>query len=661
MASKVFNPETRVDVGREYDFKGIDANRSFGTALKGVAGMIDDGAKGAVRSITQGIQLHAQEQEQSIQDNLFATEKVAAAQASTTAGGQAMPEDLTRGMKEALRLKEGYVKGHIRESDYLANIDVLAKKMRAKYGVKWQNEIDDAIGAAMSSTANRFRKQLFSEWDKDISDTNERGKAVRSLVQRYPEHYAAFPEMWQNPENYTEAEHLSVIGPREAAKWEITQQRNEASLTDENTERGKKKREESLSAATQHMMNSLVDVAGKPMLKQLDEKIKTFGEDEHFSKEEKKQLDAFLQTAQVELHGGVNKLLSDPLYIGLDESAKKAQFEAVDRQISLYRSMIHDEHSGVMSANLNKRKRAGEDVLQKWIDTNPNVGNIMSAYEAARAGGFADLVDETLREHMQSSGFDQGTVEKAISLMAQGMTTGGEDRLNEFSEYLFNNPDAADKEGAQMFLVGVDMMTRAITDDRTPIITKHRAARSLFSPSARPFLSHMDPASAEGMYYHIVSPQVIGTLKGMKETDAQSWYNFRTWAIDESFNVLFKSDVDTLVGENGGGVKYDATTFSFQQTSQRPSAQSGGSGRAGGMSIGQWDQTQARLDKLNKWVKRIRPIVEADGQEPTEELRRLFEERSFKTEKSAADSLVNRYLKALPKEETDGEGEGKEG
>jgi hypothetical protein len=79
------------------------------------------------------------------------------------------------------------------------------------------------------------------------------------------------------------------------------------------------------------------------------------------------------------------------------------------------------------------------------------------------------------------------------------------------------------------------------------------------------------------------------------------------------------------------------------------------------MSIGQWDQTQARLDKLNRWVKRIRPIVEADGQEPTEELRRLFEERSFKTEKSAADSLVNRYLKALPKEETDGEGEGKEG
>lgn len=660
MASKIFNPETRVDSGKEYDFRGMEADRSFGTLLKGAANILDEGIKGGVRSVTQGIQQEAYAEEKNIQDNLFATEKVAAAQASTTAGGQAMPEDLTRGFKEAMRLKEGYMKGHIRESDYLANIDVLSKRMRSKYGLKWQNEIDDAIGAAMSTTANKFRKQLFSEWDKDASDASENSKALRSLVNQYPEHYAAYPEMWQNPENYTREQHLAVIGPREAEKWNVTQMRNVASLTDENTDRGKKAREASLRTDTQHMMDTLTDVAGRPLLIQLNEKIKEFGKDEHFSKEEKAQLDNFLREAKTQLYAGVNKIMSDPLYMGLDDNVKNSQFAHVDRQIGLFNSMIHDEHSGVMVANLNKRKRVGEDVYQKWIDTNPNVANITTTYEAARAGGFADLVDEALREQIRTAGGlgSSDEIEKGITLFGQAMVTGGADRLNEFSEWLYNHPDLADAEGAKMFMTGVDMMTKAITDDRTPVITKHRAARALFSPSGRPFLSHQDEASAEALYFSIITPGVIGSLKSLKETDALSWQNFRTWAVEEGFNTLFKQDADTIVGENGGNVRFDATTLSFSQTTKRPSGS--GSGRAGGMALGQWDMVQARLQKLNRWVQRIRPVIEADGQEPTEVLRKLFEERSFKTERSAADSLVNRYLKSLPAEETDAEGKTKE-
>jgi hypothetical protein len=654
-----FNPTTNVQSGSAYDFRGTDGNRALGSLIGNVADVADSAIKAGVRAVGHDIEQEAFKSEEQIQDNLFNTGDVAIAQASTTSGGQALPEDLNRGMKEALRLKQAYTKGALRESDYLANIDVLAKKMRSKYGAQWAPEIDAAIGAAMSNTANKFRKQLFSEWDAERDAALDHAKAMRSMIAQYPEHYVGYEDMWNNPENYSPAEHLGVIGPREKAKWEVTQLKAAAELADNQTKQGQDALARSLNAETSHFMNTFVDKAGTNFSKVLYEKIKTMGADDHFSKEEKDQLNQFLQAAQAQMLEGWQKISGQSMYGTLDPS-KKAEAQAmITRQFEAWKAMVHDNATGVMLHDMNRIKAASQDQFFQWIESDPNLANATQAYMSLKEMGLGELAEEYFRQNVLQDSLDDAKA-KGFTLFAQGLL--GPDKLNRSIELIYNIPGGASSEAQKAALEALDLTVNTLTDDRTQTDERRRAGAALFNPNyqGRSFLTYYNDARGpdgqsprEKLYYRVLTPGTIAAMKSLKETDNTSWFNFYTWAVDDSFDTLLKQDFDQVLSDRGAsGIKYDTQKQQFTQAGAKPDLR--GSEDRQRVEQGRTDRkniaTEQALKRINFWIQRIRPVIESDSTTVDQELIRIFEARGY-----------TNALELIPIEEDTGSEEGKKG
>jgi len=100
-----FAPNTGVDPGREYDFKGAEPNLGLATLIKGAARISDDAINAGYKLVESDIEQRAIQGEDAIQQNLFATSDLAAAQSSTTNAGVAAPEELSRGVGKMQQLK----------------------------------------------------------------------------------------------------------------------------------------------------------------------------------------------------------------------------------------------------------------------------------------------------------------------------------------------------------------------------------------------------------------------------------------------------------------------------------------------------------------------------------------------------------------------------
>jgi hypothetical protein len=225
-----------------------------------------------------------------------------------------------------------------------------------------------------------------------------------------------------------------------------------------------------------------------------------------------------------------------------------------------------------------------------------------------------------------------------MSLFGQAIV--GPDTLNQFSEFLYLNPDSNTEEGTKMFVQGVDMTVKALVDDRTPEETQRRAARALFNPDNRMFLRHWSGVTnatgmsqREQLYYHIITPGVIGTMSNLKSLDSDAWQNFYTWSIDESFDVLFKTDIDQIVADRDlEGVTFNNQTNLFELKAKPTQATRGSEDTRRVEQKAHdrhWQQTKSTLTKINRWIKRAQPIMEAEGIPVGEQLRRVFETRGF--------------------------------
>jgi hypothetical protein len=648
-----FNPKTRVDTGQDYNFKGQESNKSLGTLLSGVANTADDFIGAIHRADVQNIGLEARQGEESIQDNLFKTEKVAAAQASTTAGGQALPEDLTRGFQHAMDLKSAREKGQMRESDYLANIDVLAKKMRSRLGNQYADEIDSALGNAMSNTANAFRKQLFNEIDANTTAVTDELKEKRKLVDgnlQYfytPSHQKILGDIDNTP--VSQIRHIIAEGEFRKANASLLNAESQLAKDTENSTKEQKtalfRKQANLSLATLH------NEAGESIVPMILNRIgKITGVDseqgEFVSKDEQQEL--LTAAAQFRLYGEqeIQRLWAEA---GDDVDPKELEImqKNWDRNVALTQDLIENKQIGLLAYNAMTEGGKIADAARTFLGENPGFAKTTAMISILKEKGVDGYFNSVIQEEVAKHGRIQDS--KGMELVGQVLQNrpGVITQASEALRIAFDSGDAKALLKAQKGLIG------ALNDDRTPPDTAVDIINNLFDPRYPNFIGSFSSSNgqwdaqgnysrfsnAEDIYYNqVMTPQTIQTALALKDNDRNTWSNFKNWAVNTSMEAIL-GDVLNQQIEDGAKAKFDVQLNQFINPTKKPKE---------GRALSGWTEKQHAIDRVNTWINRITPVLKADGLDPSAELRRIFTDRGFRA------STVSSWLSlALPEEETD--------
>jgi hypothetical protein len=654
-----FNPDTSIDSGREYDFRGAQPNRAGEVLLEGLSSAAGNFIEAQYKAVNEDIRKRARAGEEGIQDNLFNTPDLSAAQSSTTEAGAAKPEDLVRGIGKMERLKNAWTKGAITESDYLSSIDVLTKSLRSRYGDKWADEIDAAVAGAVSNSANAYRRQLFQEWDAGKSASQKQLDKESDwkwqFVKENKDDLYNNPDMIENPDQYSRSQLLS-----ESMKQSVPRKQTEQTLTDYRLRKEQGEVTDEDTAQTGRVIVSkfvegVVDRAGANIGSKFTEMVRIAKSDGTVDKKEKDQLLAYITEAEPYILQGINGLLLGEDFSGMKESDKLEMMAIGKRTVEMFRSQLYDEQIGLFNLGVQSRKFAAEDNFLKIMKINPDIANLTAFNDALKAGGMDGFLNTQLTEQMGEAVPDPKKVAESI---IAGSVLVGDKSLNEFVQSVW---DA--REDPKRVIEVFKTLRDAVTSEETATKAKAQAASVLFAPENSEYLSQgmVDGVMATKIYNELTTGDMIKTMNAMKGTDMVTWDNYYNWVFDPGFKAVFQYEMNSVVPyADQVNLKFDFDTMSF---SSKVLSKETGAGRGPSRNTEAAIYTENFTKRLNVWIKKVTPILESNGDDIRYELNRVFEANGLGETKEGSDtgkvSFMEKAYSAMKKEREKKEAEEK--
>lgn len=658
-----FAPNTEVSSGREYDFKGAEPNLGIATAIKGVTRIAGDAIDAGYQLVVDDIQQRAFKGEDAIQQNLFATSDLAAAQSSTTNAGVARPEELVRGVGKMQQLKNAYTKGAITETDYLSSIDVLARKMRSRYGELWSKEIDDAVAGAVSNSANAYRRQLFQEWDanKSASDkaAEEEDKWKWSFVKENAPDLARNPDMIQNPGNYSRGQLLM-----EANRNKVPRQKAEDAMKEHqiNKASGEDTRDNTLKnskAIVAGYLNTFFDSATTAAMPAFKEKVAKYGEDGNFSPTEIQDLYTSWRTIVPEIEGGVKQIVLEQ-FPEMPEADKKELYAMGDAMNDFFGNMMTNPKGiGVLDFAGKMRDIAGDSVIQQLTKDNPDFASAIAIKNGMDKVGLGSYFDAQIGEKLT------GSVKEPFKTKGSfigGQILAGEANMNQFTQAVWEN-----KGDSELMKSTLKFIKGAITSPESTPEGRRQAAAVLFSPENVAYMSPqmISPKLATEFFNELSTPEVQQAMIGMKESHPEAWVNYFDWTFDRGFKAVFASEISGTQGAGtilpdvvtkSMGLKYDSTknqfTFRDPNTLARPTT------IAENVAYKHAQDGARTATRLNRWIKRVEPLIKAESLDVNEQLLNMFKANGVEIDGKdnflgrAASMIQRKYNEENPPEET---------
>jgi len=658
-----FAPNTGVDPGREYDFKGAEPNLGLATLIKGAARISDDAINAGYKLVESDIEQRAIQGEDAIQQNLFATSDLAAAQSSTTNAGVAAPEELSRGVGKMQQLKNAYTKGAITETDYLSSVDVLAKKLRSRYGNLWSKEIDNAVAGAVSNSANAYRRQLFQEWDSNKSAADkaaeEEDKWKWQFVKENSADLGRNPDMLSNPEKYSRGELL-----KEANRNKIPRQKAEDAMKEHSLNKaiGEDTRENSLKngkTIVGSFLNTFFDSASTAAMPAFKEKVTKYGADGSFSPTEIQDLYTSWRTIVPEIEGGIKQIVLEQ-FADMPEADKKELYAMGDAMNDFFGNMMTNPKGiGVLDFAGKMRDIAGDAVIQQLFKENPDFASAAAIKNGMDKVGLGPYFDTAIGEKLTGS---MSEPFKTKGSFIGGQILAGESNMNQFTQAVWEN-----KGDPELMKSTMKFIKGAITSPESTPEGRRQAANVLFSPENVAYMSPqmISPRLATEFFNELSTPEVQKEMIAMKKDSPETWVNYYDWNFDRGFKAVFASEInavtksDPIFGDialKKLNLKYDAgkNQFTYTDPSSLPAPKTGEEGAI----RKQIEDGAVTAIRLNRWIKRVEPLIKAEELDPKEQLLRMFEANGVPLEGkgnllgSAAAQIKKKYDEENPPEET---------
>lgn len=573
------------------------------------------------------------------------------------------------------KLTQQYEDGVITESQYWSQMSAMVKAARARYpsqADRIEQQVAQALGRNPAAAAIQAQRK---EWESSLAEKNEEEKQFNRFVDTNLEYIP--PDFFQRQNEgkpYTKIETRNYVMVRQQEKAGMEARKTKLALA---REQGNLNEEDSVATAldevTQYANRVIVDTADTSqnfteMLKTAQQKGKDFTPDEQM------QLRTSFAQLKFKVQQGVENILTKPwadnksTYYNQIKSPEKLKHvkEAAMSRIEYYEKMINDKDYGLLNADINRTKAMKDEVNRKVLESS----DAIRTYQAVKDIGGGDLLNELiLSPEGQKLKSDAA---KSLRNVTLGRMMSGDAKSIE-EEIRRNKSANVDKsERGKLGWQHVNDAVNVLTNDKANTQVKLNTSRMLFGPENRNFMSAINTDQRMDVWTRMSSPNVTKQMLELKNTDPQAWAQYRDW-VKLGFGTVFRDLANTVqegvTSRPNVNVKWDANAKQFSVETTAEHKKDWRNPLSGGLRAIEnkfTDSVTQSVEQFNKQLRVLTPIMEADGQDVSEELTGFLNALGIDdmAPKDASwfaklrQSMIKNFEKDNPPS-TGGEGEGK--
>lgn len=534
------------------------------------------------------------------------------------------------------KLTQAYKEGRITQSNYWAQMDSLVKAAKARYPAqadRIEAQVSQALGRNPAAASIETARE---EWKSSLAETNEEEKAFNRFVDTNNEFLP--PDFFVRQSQgrpYTKIETRHYVMERAQEKNAISLKQSKLTLA---KEQGNLNEEQAVGTAldevNQFTNRILTDTADtnkdfSSLLSKAREKGKDFSPDEQMAM--RKSFAELKFKVQEGVENILTKTMADnkSTYLNLIKSPEKLKHirETALSRIDYYEKLINDKDYGLLNADVNRTKAMRDEVNRKVLESS----DAIRTYEAIKEIGGGDLLNEfLLSKEGQKLKTDAAKSLHRISV-ARMMSGDAQSLDSELKKTKGANLEKGEQGKVNFYTIknAVDILTnngRYYKSGESPTQIKINTARSLFGAQNRHFLSNIAPDQKTLIWSRLAAPEVTEEMVKLRKVDPQLWSDYKEWAkigFGQTFSGLARDIQEGITARPNVNIGWDSKAKQFTLASTPSRTRKATNVFSASQQVVEEYFTggiEKSVNEFNKQLRILTPIMEADGQDVSEEL-----------------------------------------
>lgn len=584
------------------------------------------------------------------------------------------PQEIKGYASQLERVKKAWMNGSLRESAFQMRVDSLARKMRAQYP-GYTEEIDTVISSTLNrSTANDLRKQLNQEWAAEQEDLSLDDKKYAQEIVAWRDDGTLgmlFPDFSQREaagKPYSKEEVRYRVGLEKARllqldnkKKEVEYKTSEGTLLDR--EREDLGYEEAATITRQFYEAGLNGFNFDDVSKSIQNKPLAA-----WTADELATTTASVNTATLELSNRIDKALSDKTYDKLTAEEKKNIKAKAMQPIDALKQALVDKDMGLLAQANNFVKLQGEvDLANYYKAIDPKSGEPVATMARQRAltkSLYGDDAVALLDGSPVSASDTTSRRQSYVNNVIAHDILNGTSPVKALDAMKKTNPTAVD---GKVVRESINKTLRVLTDSKTKPEGKAQLIDTLFGEGNAGFLAQFSSntnttsgkSDQELMFEQLMSPSVTAAVKEAAQGNPQLLDKYKA-AMGNAFTALFNKDIATATDVSRFSdliaFQYDPKTAQFITINKADGGKKiftnsmapGPMGVFYGMNE-QWKLSAGKkaVDKMNGYLRNLKPAMEAAGVNTEDALSELLEVNGVEREGSIFSQMQDALRQAM--------------
>jgi hypothetical protein len=611
--------------------KGGIPNRAFEALFEGVGQAV----QGTAHALDQNVQSNIRED---VYQGVDAANDAIGVDSGAIVGdaklggpspSQPLPNEISEAKIVLDRISNARNSGALKESHYWGKLETMVKGLRQRYP-GYREQIDNIVSDVTGTTpANALRASLLNEMDAEsrgMEDskkyertfiTNNLGDVPEALRLRYEGGEDVFPQIVSEVSS-----RQRIRNTYEDAKREFDHQANEKKVIIEDvieTGRGE------VNALLNRSQADALYVAGA----NYDEVIKNAtaaASDKIISGDERLEIESQLRNLEFAWRQGVEKLIVDPWPTdrgvpgvnsydkALDQKTKDEMRAQVTSRIASLKDMLLNQQTGLLGLNaayIEATKSATAAEILKGDD----FWKVSAAIQAI-TGGSEMFNSMALKDPELMSAAIKSTQKLILGKVATGGYDTYTDVITDLQQNKVNDPEA--------YVATIENSIQLLTDPESPIEMVENAAKTIFSPAGRDFLTKFDEGDRLKVYSSFYSHSATYNFKvlfGTKANDLQEAFDNAN-INGQQAELIYNAEINQF--------EYEFTADPSAMDSPFPDMQLQ-------IQAAQDFQIDGGVKELNTYLKLLDPILEVTGEDPAEVTEKLMKTLGIEFETEAVD------------------------
>lgn len=543
-----------------------------------------------------------------------------------------VPDSTRQYSKNIQKAHAAYKSGRWTDSQYWAYLDAKTSEIKARFP-GYSNVIDASIKSQTGHTpADMLVQAKFKKVADEQAQAERPDKKLLSYVLQHPE--AIQPDWWERKakgQPYTAdqtyaygSKYIAQEHQRDAQKKNILQAITERKDT---TEQAARLHNQEINQFTDRMLLDATDPFASRFKKAFD--TVTSKKDTASPQENEELRQAFIQ---LENHwmDGIRKINSaafsgDPTksyYTLVDQKDIAANEAQAKQRISMYKEMIGQGHWGMLEAN----KRLVQDRENADVKSLLDNHKVLRLDKALKTIGASDafnralMTDKEIQNAYAGAHFYKSLIENMTDVNSPGIK-------QNFQEIQQKNQDETAKGPAGKPISGADykeMLNRYKNTLANPLTTKETFSNlvsNIYGDKNEGFFGMFKPRDRETVYSTLLSPDVTRRVSEMAAHDPKVWDQYKKTALTGFFGI-FKADLDDITEkarDNVYDVSYDEKSNQFKVVTNKNYLE------GEPKYVGKQVTTFEPVNKINRQLKILEPILQRDKESAGETLGKMFE------------------------------------